>query len=642
MSHHVKSRLSGNPGLFASSTGAHSTDLPLPANPASGILTELLGADEFAISAAAAERWQVPQIAAALALGFVQEADYARAMSRRLRLPYAESGLNFAGKASEADRALSRRWSAPPVELDWQGRPVVALAVGQLASADVKDSVDRIVARGRFPVITTEVDIVAALHPAAAPHLIDRATRSLLRLRPDVSAASFGPWRQIAWLVLAAGVPAGALLIEPRIVTTAIAVLLAAFFATVVLLRLVALREAVRPNRNWSHGKITRDADLPIYSVLVPLRDEAGVVGDLVAALSALDYPKAKLDILLVLEAPDLSTIAAVAALPLPPYVRAIVVPDGLPRTKPKALNYALAFARGAYVVVYDAEDRPERDQLLQALYAFENAGADIACVQAPLNIYNARQNWLSRQFALEYSSLFDATLPALDRLGFAVPLGGTSNHFPRAVLDAMLGWDPYNVTEDADLGIRIARRRWRTVMIASTTWEEAPVEFGQWLRQRTRWIKGWLQTILVHTRRHKRLRRDLGPWRTFGFHIYMGGLVASALTHPWVYLGFMADYALHRAGIALIGVEPLLPEAFWLLAVTTLVTGYVTAILSNAITAAKRGHSWLLTSCLTPVYWLLISLAAYRALIQLIFDPYRWEKTSHGLPPRRPRRRRK
>ena len=223
-------------------------------------------------------------------------------------------------------------------------------------------------------------------------------------------------------------------------------------------------------------------------------------------------------------------------ALELPGNFRTLVVPDQAPHTKPKALNYALQFARGDFVVVYDAEDRPQPDQLRRAWEVFRHAPPDLGCLQAQLNIYNPRQSWLTRQFTIEYSALFDAILPALEQLRLPVPLGGTSNHFPRATLIGVGAWDPYNVTEDADLGIRLARQGYHTGVLASTTWEEAPPVFGTWIKQRTRWLKGWMQTYLVHTRDLGRLNRDLGWRAAIGLHVLMGGLIVSALVHPLFY----------------------------------------------------------------------------------------------------------
>ena len=251
-------------------------------------------------------------------------------------------------------------------------------------------------------------------------------------------------------------------------------------------------------------------------------------------------------EIKLILEAADAETIAAARALDLPGNVEILVVPDLHPRTKPKALNYALPLARGDYLVIYDAEDRPERDQLRKGIAAFRQGPPNLACVQAKLNLYNADDNWLTRQFTIEYGALFDGLLPALDRLRLPIPLGGTSNHFRVAALKWLMAWDPFNVTEDADLGTRLARSGYRCQVLSSTTFEEAPVRFASWLRQRTRWIKGYMQTWLVHMRQPAKLWRELGPAGFLGFQVMVGGTVLSALVHPWFYALAAFDLANH------------------------------------------------------------------------------------------------
>jgi len=237
---------------------------------------------------------------------------------------------------------------------------------------------------------------------------------------------------------------------------------------------------------------------LPIYTVLVPLYREANIVPQLAESLRRLEYPAAKLDCKLVVEEDDQETREAARAAAADGFFDVIVVPKGEPRTKPRACNYGLQFARGEFLVIYDAEDRPEPDQLKKALHAFDAGPPELACVQARLNFFNARECWITRMFALDYSLWFDFLLPGLDRLHIPMPLGGTSNHFKVDALRAIYGWDPFNVTEDADLGIRLARLGLRVKTLDSTTYEEATNTAGNWLRQRTRWLKGYMQTWLV------------------------------------------------------------------------------------------------------------------------------------------------
>jgi cellulose synthase/poly-beta-1,6-N-acetylglucosamine synthase-like glycosyltransferase len=470
--------------------------------------------------------------------------------------------------------------------------------------------------------------------PSAAPQAdgdrdLDHAVNALRRRRPDLSAGEpIWTWHKWTLLLLPAAFTAAMTLAPEQAIFILATVLVVPFFCV------VALRTAALWNAALGHAALPaagpicpHTAQLPRYSVLVPIYDEAAIVPDLIAALGAIDYPRDRLEIFLILESVDAETRAAVAATSLPSHIVPVVVPDGSPRTKPRALNYALRRATGDLVVIYDAEDVPEPDQLRRAAKLLAT-DPKLGCVQARLNVLNDTETWLTRQFAIEYTVLFDCLLPTLDRLGLPVPLGGTSNHFSRAVLEEVGAWDPFNVTEDADLGIRLARAGWTVKVLASTTWEEAPANFKTWLKQRTRWLKGWMQTYLVHMRAPRRTARDLGWLRFFGLQVLMGGLILSALVHPWFYVVAIAEIAygplrtLHHHALS---------DLVTVIGITNLVLGYVTGVALGCVAVAGRArHTLAVWAFLMPVYWLLISLAAYRALLQLASTPYSWEKTQH------------
>jgi glycosyltransferase XagB len=375
---------------------------------------------------------------------------------------------------------------------------------------------------------------------------------------------------------------------------------------------------------------------LPRYSVLVPLFREPDVAADLIDALKAIDYPPGRLQILLILETGDAATALALALLDLPPDISIITVPAGQPQTKPRALNYAVQSATGEFVVVYDAEDMPAPNQLRLAAAAFARA-PETACFQACLHIYNADSSWLTRQFALEYAALFDWILPALQHAHLPVPLGGTSNHFRRDILIEAGAWDPFNVTEDADLGIRFARLGLKVEVLRSSTLEEAPHTFRNWLPQRTRWLKGWMQTYAVHMRQPDVLWRDLGPRAFLGFHMLFGGMMLSALVHPWFYIAAAYEASAGRLPVVPLGWPY---AAVWWVGVLNLVAGYAAGAILAGAAAARLGQPHLIKALsLLPIYWLMVSIAAYRALFQAIWAPYRWEKTAHAArtPPPEP-----
>jgi cellulose synthase/poly-beta-1,6-N-acetylglucosamine synthase-like glycosyltransferase len=370
------------------------------------------------------------------------------------------------------------------------------------------------------------------------------------------------------------------------------------------------------------------DRELPIYTVICPLYREAAVVEQLVGAIRALDYPPEKLDVKFVLQADDHATHRALLDLNLGPPFEIIVAPTIGPRTKPKALNVALPFARGAFTVVYDAEDKPEPDQLRCALQAFHNGGHRLACVQASLTIDNTADNWLAGMFTANYAGQFEVLLRGLAALSLPFPLGGSSNHFRTAVLRKVDAWDSYNVTEDADLGIRLYRLGYRAAAIASATYEEAPARFVPWLKQRTRWYKGWMQTWFVHMRRPGRLFRELTPAGAIAFQIFFAANVLAALIHPLFMTGLgVTLYALPTpwANTVMENAAPIFA--------TSLLSGYASTIVLDLIGLRRRrllGNAWVLI--LTPLHWLLLSVAAWRALFQLVYDPQRWEKTEHGM----------
>lgn len=372
------------------------------------------------------------------------------------------------------------------------------------------------------------------------------------------------------------------------------------------------------------------ERSLPVYTVLIPMYREAASVPPMLEAMRQMDYPAAKLDIKLVLEEDDEETLLA-ALRHKPSYNFDIIrVPPAEPRTKPRACNYALRFARGEFITVFDADDQPDRLQLKKAVCMFRALPKDVACLQARLNYYNASDNWLTRVFSLEYAMLFQFLLPGLQRLNIPLPLGGTSNHIALARLRQLGDWDPYNVTEDADLGTRLAAQGLRTVMLDSFTMEEAPNAVVPWIRQRSRWIKGYMQTWLVHMRSPAQLYRTLG-WRGFmGFQFFVGLSCFTFLTAPLVWL-------LSFLWVGSLAHWHAIPFPGWLAALTlanlllNLATHWYLALYCSLL-YRKYTASMIAAALTFPAYLLLHSLASYKALWQLFVKPYFWEKTTHGL----------
>ncbi len=437
-------------------------------------------------------------------------------------------------------------------------------------------------------------------------------------LHRDFSARTPPSVRQIvafAALVLTAGAAAW---LAPNILGSTVHAMLWLSFMGNALLRLAA---TCLPRQSISlKPRPANDADLPSYSVIVPLYQEAQLAPQLLAAMLALDYPRDRLEVLIALEADDQATQHAFHALDLPPHVRVVIIPqpvDNEPRTKPRALNHALAQARGQFVVIYDAEDRPHPDQLMAAVEAFRASDDRLACLQAPLRPVGG-QHFIGRQFAAEYAVQFDLVLPALNALGLPFPLGGTSNHFRTDVLKAIGGWDAHNVTEDADLGLRLAQLGFTSGLIAPPTLETPPDTSRVWLPQRTRWIKGFLQTIMVHMRLTAPFKARV--WLSMTLSLAMSALAALA------YAPFTATVVITL--LAAMPGKAVLQDADLAL----FMIGNLSAMVSLHIGARRAGLTLRATDLLlAPFYWCLHSIAAVFALYQLVAKPFHWDKTEHA-----------
>jgi glycosyltransferase XagB len=469
-------------------------------------------------------------------------------------------------------------------------------------------------------------DVVDAILSQDGAHLTLLAANRLADTAPVLSARDhirpmqYAVGAALALLTLAAAV------YRPDLLQVLLLATFSVVFVSLSLVRLVAM---------FLHGgaKLPAraqlgDDELPVYSVLVPVFREANMLPHLIRSLQALRYPAARLDVKIILEEADIETRQMAERLVKGTGFELIVVSPGMPQTKPRALNLALLFARGDLVTIYDAEDIPQPAQLRLAAECFHGADASVACLQARLAYYNCNENWLTRQFTIEYATLFDLILPTLARFGLPLPLGGTSNHFRhRALIDAG-GWDAWNVTEDADLGLRLARRGYRCEVLSSTTFEEANCRLGNWMHQRARWLKGWMQTWIVL------MRQPLVAWRqmgTAGFltaQLMMAGMIGAALLHP-VFL------ALTVHDLLTVPYGSLGPggKAARITAISVLLAGYGAAMAAGAHALVIRRLNPLLPAVATmPLYWLLMSAAGWLALWQLLRAPFHWNKTAHGI----------
>jgi glycosyltransferase XagB len=454
---------------------------------------------------------------------------------------------------------------------------------------------------------------------------------------PEMSAATTLSRGQRRVLVGVVAVLAILLVVAPVATLTALVAAATLLYLAVFVFRfqifIAALRGSHIVDIPDDEARATRDSDLPVYTVLVPAYHEPAVIGRLIATLARLEYPPERLDIKLLLEEDDNETIAAAEAASPPSHIEILRIPYSEPRTKPKACNIGLLRARGLFVTIYDAEDRPEPLQLRRAVAAFHGLGHGIACLQAKLSYHNANQNLLTRWFTAEYGMWFMQFLPGLVARNAPIPLGGTSNHFRRDVLERIGAWDPHNVTEDADLGIRLHRAGYRTRILESTTYEEANSDFVNWVKQRSRWYKGYLQTWLIHMRDPRRLWRELGGRGVAEFTLFVLGTPLLAMISP-IFWGLTAFWLLGQPD----AVAALFPGWVYYLGVVALVFGNFSFLyLAMVGSYPLRDPRIVLAALLSPIYWVMMSIAALKALVQLLQAPSFWEKTVHGLDQPRP-----
>jgi cellulose synthase/poly-beta-1,6-N-acetylglucosamine synthase-like glycosyltransferase len=562
-----------------------------------------------------------------VAAGALNEETYLRALSETLHVAYEPLDRVPRAQCPVNDERLIESAASGLLPLALDSGLILVVAPRGTAARRIFRLIEENPARATWFRLTSAERFNSFVLRNTGNAIVARASETLRQIWPILSAA---PQRRRSNMFSTTSfgmLSLAAFIIAPAATMSAFELMLAMVFLAWFALRLTGAF-IVRPVPDPSPG--LPDDALPVYTVISALYRESSSVNGLLSAIERLDYPPEKLDVIIAVEADDRETRAAFAARKTRMPISVIPVPAAGPRTKPKALNVALPFARGTFTVVYDAEDRPEPDQLRCALQAFLAADDDLACVQARLCIDNTADSWLARFYTAEYASQFDVFLPGLTALGLPLPLGGSSNHFRTATLRKVRGWDPYNVTEDADLGMRLVRFGYRSDMIDSTTYEEAPAYIGPWLRQRTRWFKGWLQTWLVHMRQPRRLLRELGLPGFIAFQLMVGGNALAALVHPLFITGLIYSIAVgtgiwrgDAAAVAMIGA----------LYGAIIVIGYLISALLGCLGLMRRGllaNAWVLV--LTPVHWLLLSLAAWRAFYQLVVAPYVWEKTEHGL----------
>ncbi len=558
-----------------------------------------------------------------IAEGLIDETDYFRALAQRLDCAYVDRAAALAPGFDyrAALRAGVARADPARENFDWLMSPRGAQVVELLTVCDAGTL------RGRIAICPPKVFSALARAKGRRSLAYDA---SFALSRADARSCANAPqvrWSNYVGLLLSAAVMVG-LVAAPSRLIAATSLFTSALFLGGVYVRLCATAASLLRRR--APAPALSDRALPTYTIIAPMYREANVAAQFVAALKALDYPKAKIDIKLVLEDDDFETAAALRKAGLAPNMEIVVAPAGAPRTKPRALNVALPLARGTLLTIFDAEDRPARDQLRVAAAAFAQAGPRVACFQARLVVDNAAENVLAYFFAIGYAALFEVSNPGLARLGLPIPLGGTSNHFRAEILRRVVGWDAWNVTEDADLGLRLARFGYQVGTIDSPTYEDAPLEFTAWLGQRTRWMKGWMQTLAVFLRSPRRHFARMGVFRAFASLCLMVSLLAGPLFGPFFGLRLVGDLVYGDLLAPRTHAQALMSS----LGLNVAIFGGISLLLPSFIGMARRRlrPSWRLL--LAPLYLLALSLACWRALWEWTRRPFVWTKTAHAPRP--------
>lgn len=562
--------------------------------------------------------------------GYLNDAALVDVISRVWRIEraqMAEIDGEFARQRS-GQLYIAENWM--PLRELADGRALVATA--RVPDDERSEHIATTLGRDVVFVAATSAQIWHAILDVFGPAIADQAANELWNRNPVLSARTVASRGQKVGLVILLIVFVIALVLWPAATVIAlIAITSLVFLAGTAFKFFISLRGArfdLVERVSDSEVDALDDDELPRYTVLVPVFKEANIVAQLVKNLGDIDWPANRLEVFVLIEESDDETRAAFEASSPPDHFQIITIPAGHPQTKPRACNVGLFFATGDYLVIFDAEDTPEPDQLKKAYISFQRGGEKTVCVQAALNYFNASENVLTRMFSLEYGYWFDYMLSGLDSLDLPIPLGGTSNHFRTEALKSLGGWDPYNVTEDADLGIRASALGYRVGVVNSATMEEANKSIPNFIRQRSRWIKGYMQTTLVHARRPRALMRQIGFWRFCSFVLLIAGT-------PATFLGVLPFYILTMLSLAL--PTDFVAQFFpvWLLWVCFLnfIIGSSVMVYLSMMGPYKRGTFALVPwALLNPLYWILHSIASYKALWQLITKPHYWEKTEHGL----------
>ena len=574
-----------------------------------------------------------------LFMGYVTEEELYRELANQSEMGRTGEENGF-GVTERLPFALATKYNA--VVINKRGSVCVVAVAAQLPEDGVRE-IEEFLGKKTEQVLATQGEMNQYWDMIYRRKQKHQSIFDLYDSQPDNSAIVTFTSKQLGAMIAIGAVLVSGLILNWRVTLFSINIFFQVLYAIMTILKLWIVLKGERKNTQikYSAKRLAEidESKLPVYTLLIPVYKETEVLKQLIHNIEQLDYPQYKLDVRILLEEDDRETIELVRTMNLPSFYSSIVVPSSNPQTKPKACNYGLIHAKGEYVVIYDAEDRPEPDQLKKAYLAFQELPEEYVCIQAKLNYFNSNQNFLTKLFTQEYSMWFELLLVGIMQMDVPVPLGGTSNHFKISFLKEVGGWDPFNVTEDADLGIRLFKFDYKTAILDSRTWEEANSNVMNWIRQRSRWIKGYMQTWLVHMRHPVTLYKTLGLRGFVGYQAMILGTPLLPLINPIFWFMMILWYTTGAGWI-----QELFPGIFYYLAAFQLIFGnfmftYINimgmySVIRDCALKKKSVFSYKLIkyALFTPIYWLLMSIASYKALFQLLSNPFYWEKTHHGL----------
>ncbi|HXF90347.1 MAG TPA: glycosyltransferase family 2 protein [Candidatus Nitrosotenuis sp.] len=592
----------------------------------------LITADQLEEALHLQQSWRMPIGEIVVARGFIKNLDLAKSLARHLNLPFVNLRDSPPKRNLLKEADIEDYLTNLYLPISW-GKDHIKVACAS-PSPSILSYVQNKYGVPIQLAVTSKFDIIWIINEFFEQQHTLHATEKLKRYSPKQSASVTFTTSQLITFLTFLTIYCVVLFLYPIVTlywsllgVSGIYVFLLSFRLYLMWLGVQINDKKIKPTDQKSQP-LPHDYELPLYTILVPLFHEREVLLTLAKSLRQLDYPKSKLDIKLIFEENDPDTIAYAKQLGLEEIFEFIVVPYSEPQSKPKALNYALRFARGEFVTIYDAEDKPEKDQLKKVVARFRALAQTVVCLQAKLNFFNVHENLLSRLFTLDYSIWFDFLLPALDYLKIPIPLGGTSNHFKMSVLREIHSWDPHNVTEDADLGVRISALGYAVGTIQSTTYEEANIHIRSWIRQRSRWIKGYMQTWLVHMRDPIAFYQSVGSKAFWGFQLFIGGNTFVTLINPLLWLAFIVWITTR------LEIFDLIFSGFTLIvSFLCLIVGNGLGIYMGLVSAhGRRLKNVGIFSLMMPFYWILQAIAGFKAATELVRKPFYWHKTPHGL----------